>query len=99
MRKISIAAAKALKSGTYFKGNNTEVAGGHLSLHGNRMATFHNGKLEITNAGWQSNTTKERLNAILDAFDIPAGIYHKDWAWYYEDVAWDGRWKTVYVEY
>lgn len=96
MKKISRDAAQALRNGNYFKRSNTEVAGGNFYLFGNKIASFHAGRLEITNAGWQSVTTKERLNAILDAFNVPAGIYQKDWVWYYNDVAWDGKWMTVY---
>ena len=58
----------------------------YLFLHENLIAKKESGKLFITNAGWQSNTTKERLNAINGV-----SIYQKNWVWYLNDKAWDGN--------
>lgn len=59
-------------------GNNyTRVA---MYLHGNCIARYnHDGKwkTEITDAGWSTTTTKERLNG-LDG----VSIYQKKWVWY-----------------
>lgn len=38
-------------------------------------------KMFISNCGWQSVTTKDRLNA-LDSKEYPIGIYQEKWAWY-----------------
>lgn len=68
MKKITLAASKALIDGVPFKRDNTEVVreGGiyYLKLFGNKIAAVRNGELWIQNAGWFSKTTKERLNSL-----------------------------------
>lgn len=65
-----------------------------LRLHGNRIAELHKNErgrvLKISNAGWQSNTTKERLNALPNV-----SIYQKNWQWYLNGNLWDGKWIEV----
>ena len=46
--------------------------------------------LSISNAGWQSNTTKERLNGLPNV-----GIYQKNWQWYLNGNEWNGEWTRV----
>ena len=63
-----------------------------LSLHGNDIAikcrNKNTGKLRlfITNCGWFSNTTKERLNALPNV-----NIYQKNWNWYLNGNEWNGE--------
>ena len=71
MKKISMDSAQALLVGKRFKRGNTEVRVlpnvSVLLLHGNEIAYRYNDPdqtLSVTNAGWFSKTTKERLNAI-----------------------------------
>lgn len=42
------------------------------------------GKPRFTNAGWDSNTTKSRLNVLLLHFGFEA-IYQKDYVWYWDE--------------
>ena len=53
-------------------------------LHGNHIATYNyaNKKLQIFDGGWQSNTTKSRLNALLDEFDYGTWVFQKNWNWF-----------------
>ena len=66
-----------------FRSGNTEVSTEHrgihgtpsyyrnvvVRLHGNEIARFDGGiALKITDAGWQTVTTKSRLNALLSCF-------------------------------
>lgn len=44
---------------------NTMSDGKSLFLHGNRIAWWEDGALHLTLAGWNTNTTRERLNAVL----------------------------------
>lgn len=97
MKKISIDAARAFLMGKKFKRGNTEVQAlpnvSVLLLHGNEIAYRYNDPdqtLSVTNAGWFSKTTKERLNAIDGV-----GISQKKWVWYLNGEAWDGRLKDV----
>ena len=60
-----------------------------LLLHGNIIATatkkFINGKYEssitMDSAGWQTNTTKERLNGLLHHLNA-GSIYQKNFQWF-----------------
>ena len=56
-------------------------------LHGNHIASLDTAthKLTIKDGGWQSVTTKSRLNALLDEFAPNMGIFQKDWVWYLSD--------------
>lgn len=69
----------------------TRTDGNSLFLHGNEIAKFDdNGKLWITNAGWSSNTTKERLNALPGV-----SIGQKNYVWYLNGLMWNGAWTKV----
>ena len=60
-----------------------------LKLHGNRIAFRYNDPertLSISNCGWFSNTTKERLNAIPGV-----SINQKNWEWYLNGEKWSGN--------
>lgn len=95
MRKITKEAINAFMSTKPFKMANTEVivnehsAGGtitQLYLHGNLIAEDSDQGLHITNAGWQSNTTKERLNGLPGVC-----ISQKKGKWYLNGREWDGE--------
>lgn len=67
-----------------------------MSLHGNDIAIKTKDSLFITNAGWFSNTTKERLNGLINEFYgypdcIGKGIYQKQGVWYLNNQEWDGK--------
>lgn len=47
---------------------------------------FSDGKIKISNCGYFTNTTKERLNAIDGV-----NIYQKNYNWYLNGVKWDGK--------
>jgi len=63
-----------------------------LKLHGNKIARKLLGSkvIEISNAGWFSNTTKERLNALPGA-----RIQQVNGQWYQNGKLWDGQWITI----
>ena len=53
-------------------------------LHGNHIATLDkiSMDLRIFDGGCQSNTTKSRLNALLDEFGGGDRVIQKDFVWY-----------------
>jgi len=60
-----------------------------LKLHGNSIAFKYNDPektLSITNCGWFSNTTKERLNALPNV-----KIYQKNFEWFLKGKKWNGE--------
>tara|TARA_B100001287_G_scaffold71323_1_gene58903 strand:+ start:1578 stop:1919 length:342 start_codon:yes stop_codon:yes gene_type:complete len=87
MRKIEQQMINAIKSNTDWKLNNTEVITiegvSFVYLHGNQIATVDDESMTIFDGGWQSVTTKSRLNALCDAFCVTGeGVYQKNWTWY-----------------
>ena len=69
MRKITEQAIDAFMNHRRFKKKNTEVYKGEfttlLILFGNTIAIkYDDGSIEITTCGWNSATTRERLNGI-----------------------------------
>ena len=52
-------------------------------LYGNHIATVGDDFVQIFDGGYQSNTTKSRLNAILQVHGIKGeGVFQRDWKWY-----------------
>ena len=53
-------------------------------LHRTAIATYdHNTQaLKLNSGGYTSNTTKSRLNAILEELIAGARVYHKQFDWY-----------------
>jgi len=56
-------------------------------LHGNHIASLDTAShaLTLKDGGWQSNTTKSRLNALLEEFVPSMRIFQNDWTWYISD--------------
>ena len=60
-----------------------------LKLHNNAIAYKYDDPektLSITNCGWFSNTTKERLNGLPNV-----NIYQKNFEWFLNGKKWDGK--------
>ena len=53
-------------------------------LHGNHIASLCKISMDLRlfDGGWQSNTTKSRLNALLDEFGGGDRVIQKDFTWY-----------------
>ena len=56
-------------------------------LHGNHIATYNHvdKELALFDGGWQSNTTKSRLNALCNEFATGFGVFQKNWDWFVSD--------------
>ena len=96
MRKITREAVDKFLSKEPFKKSNMKVEDAgmgcwKLKLHGNTIASIDEfNMLSISNAGWMSNTTRERLNGIPHVH-----IKQKNWTWFLNGVEWDGKWTRV----
>lgn len=93
MRKITKEAVNAFMNAEKFNGSNTKVEilpnVTILKLHGNAIAYRYNDPertLSITNCGWFTITTKERLNAIEGVH-----IVQKKGVWYLNGKEWNGE--------
>ena len=94
-RKITQEAVSAFLAGRKFSKSNMSVEVDSrftkLKLHGNTIATIDSfGVLSVSNAGWSSNTTKERLNGLPGVH-----VQQKNWTWYLNGQEWDGSWKRI----
>ena len=94
-RKITKESVNAfLMRKTFSKGNMQvdECYGQYrLRLHNNVIAVLDEfNMLSISNAGWSSNTTKERLNGLPNV-----RINQKNWNWFLNGEQWNGEWTRV----
>ena len=55
-----------------------------IYLHGHQIATFdHNLKaVKLSSCGYETNTTKSRLNAILEEVKYGCKVFQKNWNWF-----------------
>jgi hypothetical protein len=90
MKKVTQKAISNFLTQKPFKQTNTSVETlgetAYLYLHGNRIAILRNGELFISNCGWFTNTTKERLNALPNV-----RIQQKNFKWYLNGKEWNGE--------
>ena len=79
---------KAMRYFLPFSSGNTTVVQHRnemeVFLHGNHIATLCKISMDLRlfDGGWQSNTTKSRLNALLDEFGGGDRVIQKDFTWY-----------------
>ena len=94
MRKITMEACSAFQRWCNFKKGNTEVIRYdvriEMRLHGNLIAYSDITGTYISNGGWSSNTTKERLNGLSGVH-----VQQKDFEWYLNGEAWNGDWIKI----
>ena len=101
MRKITKRSVLAFLQGRDWMSGNMHISTYTLSegpqtcmyLHGNMIAkiegTAVSGTLTLFDAGWQSATTKERLNGILYTLNLPQISSH-DGQWQIDGCDWTG---------
>ena len=87
MRKIERQMCDAIRDNKSWRSGNTEVQntpyGSLVYLHGNHIATVTDDAVQLFDGGWQTNTTKSRLNAICNAFCIDGeGIFQEKFEWF-----------------
>lgn len=99
-KKITMDSVHAFLANKEFHRENMEVNSNddvtYLRLHGNTIATkTKDGRIYISNCGWFTKTTKERLNYLLDNYNFPK-IYQKNWTWFINDQPWFGSKICIY---
>jgi hypothetical protein len=90
MRKITREIVNAFQNSRSLTIGNSRTNGESLWLFGNKIAEIRRDGLWITNAGWDSVTTKERLNGLSGVH-----IQQRRGVWLLNDRVWDGRWVNV----
>ena len=88
---------EAIKSETDWKSGNTKVINffndgdkcvvSSVFLHGNKIAEVTDHDMTIFDGGWQTNTTKSRLNALINEFcnAVTDGVFQKNYQWFVSD--------------
>jgi len=58
-----------------------------VRLHGNKIAEITDDTMTIFDGGWQTTTTKSRLNALINEFCNAAtdGVFQKNYQWFVKD--------------
>ena len=103
MRQIEKQMNFALSNKGNWRKDNTEVEFNEstncstVKLHGHSIATYDHAlkAVKISSCGWETPTTKSRLNAILQEVKYGCSVFQKNFDWfvsYRDDVKdfWDG---------
>ena len=93
MRQIEKQMNFAVTHKSNWAGSNTSVSYhpsenlSEVRLHGNLIAWFDHTKqlLAISSAGWHTNTTKSRLNALLYQINTGVTVFQKNFDWFVSD--------------
>ena len=93
MRKLEKQMNQAIRGQRNWAGSNTTVfttdngLESTVYLHGNHIATYKHvdRSIEILDGGWQTVTTKSRLNALCSEFAVGDGVFQKNWQWFISD--------------
>ena len=104
MRKIESQMCAAVQSNSNWQSGNTSVHFNEESgvsvvrLHGNKIAEVDDTTMTIFDGGWQTNTTKSRLNALCTEFCIDGeGVFQKDFKWFVRKFAGAINGKSTFV--
>ena len=90
MRKITREIVNAFENSRSLTIGNSRTNGESLWLFGNKIAEIGRNGLSITNAGWKSTTTKERLNGLSGV-----NITQRRGVWFLNGREWNGQWVNV----
>ena len=91
MRKIESQMIAAVHGNKNWSSGNTQVVTNMgvstVYLHGNKIAMIDDNSMTIFDGGYQSKTTKSRLNALIDRFcnGVTDGVFQKDYQWFIKD--------------
>lgn len=87
MRRITFDAVNAFLNNYRFKKSNTQVINGSMYLYSNKNAWYDkDGRVWISNCGYKTVTTKERLNGLPHV-----NIITKKGQWYLNGQKWNGN--------
>jgi len=90
MRKLERQMNFAISNKGNWSGSNTQVNYNsntncsQIFLHGHHIATFCHETLavKINSCGYHTNTTKSRLNALLEEVKYGCRVFQKNWNWF-----------------
>ena len=93
MRLIEHQMCRAVQHRINWKKDNTQVMYSPsrevscVYLHGNLIATIDKYQVEVYDGGWQTVTTKSRLNALINELcdGVNQGVYQHKFEWFITD--------------
>ena len=93
MRKLERQMNFALSNKGNWAGSNTQVTYNEFTncssvyLHGHQIATFDHDTLalKLSSCGYETVTTKSRLNALLSEFKYGCSVFQKQFVWYLQN--------------
>lgn len=104
MRKIESQMCAAVQKNIDWQSANTsvhfdpETGVSVVRLHGNKIAEVSDNDMTIFDGGWQTTTTKSRLNALCQEFCIAGeGVFQKNYTWFVRKFAGAINGKNVFV--
>ena len=104
MRKIESQMCAAVQKNIDWQSANTsvhfdpETGVSVVRLHGNKIAEVSDTDMTIFDGGWQTTTTKSRLNALCQEFCIAGeGVFQKNFTWYVRKFAGAINGENVFV--
>ena len=104
MRKIESQMCAAVQKNIDWQSANTsvhfdpETGVSVVRLHGNKIAEVSDTDMTIFDGGWQSKTTKSRLNALCEEFCIAGeGVFQKNYTWFVRKFAGAINGQNVFV--
>jgi hypothetical protein len=90
MRQITRDIVNAFQNSRSLTIGNSRTNGESLWLFGNKIAEIRRDGLWVSNGGWDSKTTKERLNGLSGV-----NVVQRRGVWLLNERVWDGRWVNV----
>jgi len=106
MRKIEQQMNNAISNNLNWQSGNTAVTydpetnESTVRLHGNTIAIVGDDFVQIFDGGYQSKTTKSRLNAILSEHGIKGEcVFQRNWNWFVHKFIGQAGTSPVYNEY
>ena len=104
MRKIESQMCAAVQKNIDWQSSNTSVhfdpesGVSVVRLHGNKIAEVSDTDMTIFDGGWQTTTTKSRLNALCQEFCIAGeGVFQKNYKWFVRKFAGAVNGQNVFV--
>ena len=80
MRSVTKQIATAFKAGLKKSVGNTMTDGTAVFLHGNKIVERKDGKIQVTLSGWNTSTTRERVNGVLSELGLNGRFHQKKFA-------------------
>jgi len=60
----------------------TEGKTTHVRYHSTDVVSFDDETITLRSGGWQTNTTKTRMNQASNQFSLGFSVYQKDYEWF-----------------